>query len=204
MVEALLLFAGVFALSAATPGPDTMLVFGQALGDRGAAAIPYAVGLVVGKLLLLTLAVLGVTAAARTLGAFFVVIKLAGAVYLVWLGVRLLRRTGVADLQPEATRTRTSFLRASAVGAGLTVSNPQAILFYVAVLPQVLDPGRPSVAEYLALCATLVLIMTVVAGVYVGLAAALRGAAPSGLGRRRADRAAGVLMIAAGGVVAAR
>ena len=200
----LLLFAGVFALSAATPGPDTMLVFGRALGGSASDAIPYALGLVVGKLLLLSLAVLGVTAAAAALGPLFVAVKITGAAYLIWLGVRMLRRTATADLPPEAKARRTSFVRASAVGAGLTVSNPQAILFYVAVLPQVLDPGRPTLPEYLALCGALVLIMAVITAFYIALAAGLRGAAPTGVGRRRTDRAAGLLMIVAGGVVAAR
>lgn len=199
----LLLFAGVFALSAGTPGPDTMLVFGRALSEGPLAAVPYGVGLVLGKLVLLTLAVLGVAAAAAALGPLFVAVKVAGAAYLIWLGVRLLRRSGLGQ-PPVVTGPRAPFLRATALGAGLTVSNPQAILFYVAVLPQVIGSGRPSLTAYLALCATLASVMAVVVAVYVGLAKVVRTAAPGGAGRRRTDRVAGVLMIAAGGIVAAR
>lgn len=71
-----LAFAGVFAVSAALPGPDTMLLFSRALGSGVRAAVTVAIGLVLGKVALLTAAVLGVAAAAVALGPLFVVLKL--------------------------------------------------------------------------------------------------------------------------------
>ncbi len=82
-----LAFAGVFAVSAALPGPDTMLLFSRALGSGVREAVTVAIGLVLGKVALLTAAVLGVAAAAVALGPLFVVLKLAGGAYLVWLAV---------------------------------------------------------------------------------------------------------------------
>ncbi len=84
-----LLFAAVFAVPAAAPGADTMLLFGRALSTGARGAVPGAVGITAGKLVLLGLAALGVTAAAAALGPLFVAVKILGAAYLVWLGARL-------------------------------------------------------------------------------------------------------------------
>jgi hypothetical protein len=78
MTEAVLVFAAVFAVSAAAPGADTMLMFGRALAGGARSAVPVAVGITAGKLVLLVLAATGVTAAAAALGPLFVAVKLAG------------------------------------------------------------------------------------------------------------------------------
>jgi threonine/homoserine/homoserine lactone efflux protein len=92
MTDTLLIFAALFAVSAAAPGADTMLMFGRALGGGARSAVPVAIGITAGKLVLLALAAAGVTAAAAALGPMFVVVKVVGAAYLVWLGLRLWRR----------------------------------------------------------------------------------------------------------------
>ena len=202
MLSEVLLFSGVFALSVAAPGPDVMLLFGRALGHGPQAAVPVAVGLTVGKLVLLTLAALGVAAAATALGPLFVVIKLAGAAYLVWLGVRLLRRARDGARPAAAPAPERSFARSALTGMALTMSNPQAILFYVAVLPQVID-GRPALGEMVALYGALIVVMAVVIGAYLVAAARLRRALTTS-SSARADRIAGVLLVTCGVWVAAR
>lgn len=204
MLHELALFTMVFALSAAAPGADTMLLFGRALSGGARAAAPLAVGITVGKLVLLTLAAVGVTAAAAALGPLFIAVKLAGAAYLVLLGIRLWRRDprrpATAASAPAGSR---SFGRGAATGLGLAVSNPQAILFYVAVLPTVVRPGSGA-GLYLALAAMLCAVMASVAGGYIALGARARSAAGSPTARRRADRLAGTLLIGAGALIATR
>lgn len=72
MLHELLIFALVFAASAATPGPDTMTIFSRALSGGRLSAIPFALGVVLAKLTLLTLVVLGLAALAQSFGQFFI------------------------------------------------------------------------------------------------------------------------------------
>jgi threonine/homoserine/homoserine lactone efflux protein len=203
------LFAGAFAVSAALPGPDTLLLFARAVSSGARSAAQVAVGLTLGKLGLLTAAVAGVTAAAATPGPFFVALKLAGGAYLLWLAVRLLHR-GTHDLTAQGSparsrRTTTAAGRRGGVGLGalLTLSNPQALLFYVAVLPAVLNSQNVTGLQYLLLCVTLVLIMAAVAVGYISLALSTRTAL-SHRPRRRADQAGAMLLGATGVLIALR
>lgn len=200
------LFAVVFAVSAALPGPDTMLLFSRALGSGARSAIPVAIGLTVGKLVLLTAAAAGVSVAAAALGPAFIALKLAGGAYLVWLAVKLWHQAGQAiPREPALSRlsvTGTGW-RGIGLGAALTISNPQALLFYIAVLPSVLGSGRVAAGEYLLLCLALSAVMAAVATGYIVLATRVRSA----LSRRRrriADRVGAVLLGLVGAVVAAR
>ncbi len=202
------LFALAFAISAFLPGPDTLLLFSRALAGGARAAVPVAVGLTLGKLGLLGAALAGVTAAAATLGPVFVLLKLAGGAYLVWLAVKLWRRAGRAPApQQAAARSRLSRTgggwRGAGLGALLTISNPQALLFYVAVLPSVLSAGAVGLDEYLLLCLSLCLVMTLVATTYIAAATRVRTAL-SDTRRRVADRVGAVLLGLTGAAVAAR
>ncbi len=201
------LFAAAFTVSAALPGPDTLLLFSRAVSSGARSAAQLAVGLTLGKLTLLTAAVAGVTAATATLGPSFVVLKLAGGGYLLWLGARMLHRSTHTLTTQEPTRSRRTTTanggRGIGLGALLTLSNPQALLFYVAVLPSVLNSQKVTGLQYLLLCVTLVLVMAAVAIGYISLA--LRtGTALSHRRRRSADQAGAVLLGATGVLIALR
>jgi len=186
----------VFALSAAAPGPDTMLLFGRATAGGPQAAIPVAVGITLGKLLLLSLAALGVTAIGF-LGPLFLAIKFFGALYLVWLGIRLIKTKRPSA--PTADSPRTSAAAATATGFGLAITNPQAILFYVAILPSVIGTG--GVPLLAALAATLCLVMSVVAAGWIAIGTRAGAAKAS---RPWMNRLIGGLIVGAGVLVAAR
>ena len=201
------LFVVIFTVSAALPGPDTMLLFSRALGSGARSAVPVALGLTLGKLVLLTAAVAGVTVAAATLGPAFIALKLAGGAYLVWLAVKLWRQAGHSGPPKPASGSRLTVAGAGWRGVGLgtvlTVSNPQALLFYIAVLPSVLGSERVAAGEYLLLCLALSAVMAAVATGYIALATRVRSAL-SRSRRRIADRVGAVLLGLVGAVVAAR
>ena len=89
MTEGFVLFALAFTASAATPGPDTLTIFSKALARGELAAAPFTLGVVLGKLILLTLVVFGLAAVADSFKPLFSLIKFVGASYLVWMGTRL-------------------------------------------------------------------------------------------------------------------
>lgn len=201
MVHELFIFALIFAASAATPGPDTMTIFGRALSGGRLSAIPFTFGVVLAKLTLLTLVVLGLAALAQSFGQFFIILKFVGAAYLVWAGIRLWRKSGEPEAHDLAVKVS---WRDSVTGYALGISNPQAIAFYVALLPTVVDVQHLNLTTYLMLCAVLACTMLVIAAIYALLADRLRFLFRSAKARRTTNRVAGGIMIASGVVVVSR
>ncbi len=141
------------------------------------------------------------TAAAAALGPLFVVLKLAGGVYLLCLAAEMWRRAGVVAPPAERAAARSRLAGVSGgwhgvgLGALLIVSNPQALVFYVAVLPAVLGGHSIGRNEYLLLCAVLISVMAMVAAAYIPLATRVRVAIRTS--RRRIVERAGVVLLGA-------
>lgn len=201
MLSSVLLFGLVFTISAFTPGPDTMTIFSRALSGGRFAAVPYTFGIVLAKLTLLTLVVLGLAAIAKTFGTFFVVLKFAGAAYLIWAGIKMWRSSGTLEARDLGAKVSWND---AFTGFALGISNPNAIVFYVAVLPTVLDVHNLNFAMYLALCVTLTVVMTVITAVYAFSADRLRGYLKSAKARRITNQVAGGAMIGSAVLVATR
>lgn len=123
----------------ATPGQDMILVMSKSLAQGTRAGLATAAGVSVGLVGHTLLATLGLGALLRTSDWLFTGIKLAGAAYLVYLGVQLLR-TRQAHLVHDATRAE-SQMRLFATGAMSNISNPKIAVFYFAFLPQFVSPN---------------------------------------------------------------
>ena len=140
-------FAAVAALIVIVPGPDMALVLrnGVAYGRR--AAVATALGINAGLLVWAAAAALGVAAVLHASGAAFTVLKLVGAVYLVWLGVRALLdawRGGHHDVTTSAPRRRASPFRQGLLS---NLFNPKIALVYTTLIPQFVDRGGSEVAQ---------------------------------------------------------
>ncbi|AOK29519.1 MULTISPECIES: LysE family translocator [Burkholderia] len=118
-----------------TPGQDMVLVMSRTLSGGTRSGIVTAAGVSTGLLVHTTLATLGVGALLQASEWLFTVLKLAGALYLLYLGITLLRSSG--ELSPASSREApASTLRIFVQGALSNVSNPKIVLFYLAFLPQ--------------------------------------------------------------------
>ena len=122
----------------ATPGQDMILVMSKSLAQGTRAGLATAAGVSVGLVGHTLLATLGLGALLRTSEWLFTGIKFAGAAYLVYLGVQLLR-TRKAHLADDVTLVE-SHLRLFATGAASNISNPKIAVFYFAFLPQFVTP----------------------------------------------------------------
>jgi threonine/homoserine/homoserine lactone efflux protein len=190
--HAFLLYCGIYAVAIATPGPGVFAIVARAIGSGFRATIPMALGTMFGDLTVLTLSALGLALVAKAMGGLFLIVKLAGAVYLIYLGYKYW--TASVEQQPKPVGARRGFLAQYA----LTIGNPKAIAFFVALLPTVIDLSRLSPAGYLQLCAaTAVLIPTITLG-YAALASRLRGVFASPSARRRMNKGAAIVMAGAG------
>ena len=197
-----ILFALAFLVSVATPGPDVLAVVGRALAARRATQCAGLIlAIIAGELILLSAAFLGLVAAAKVLGPFFVAIKLAGGVYLVFLGIRLWRRSLP---EPQAEQAPESPARDSAVGLAMALGNPVAILFYAALLPNTVDVTQAGLPGFAVLAAIVTGCTLAVYELYAALAARVSSLFRRQAARRRLNRASGAVMIGAGVAIAVR
>jgi threonine/homoserine/homoserine lactone efflux protein len=140
MVEASwLLFIVASLVLIATPGQDMILVMSRSVAQGAAAGVATAAGVSVGLLGHTVLATLGLGAILRTSEWLFLVLKLVGAAYLLYLGIGLLL-TKRADLA-LGSAARRSLRRLFLEGALSNLSNPKIAVFYFAFLPQFVSPS---------------------------------------------------------------
>jgi len=145
----LLLFAATALLFAASPGPNFIYVLTRSLSYGRAEGLMSVLGIGTGALFHTLAAVLGLSALLATSALAFSVVKYAGAAYLVYLGVRtLLSRSAQTWDVVEGTRNHAAAYRQGLV---TMILNPKAALYFLAFLPQFVDPSRGTAAGQLLL-----------------------------------------------------
>jgi len=189
---------------AAIPGPGVTAVVSQALARGLKPALLWGFGIVLGDLFYLLLAMLGLSLVAQQLGWAFVVLKWAGAAYLVYLGLRCLLAKapasgGAAPAAPDSKSLARTFLGGFCVSLG----NPKVVAFYCGFLPGFVDMRALSGLDMLLVAATILPTCYSVIALYAWLASRGRTAARSGRVWKYANRGAGAVLIGAGLAVAA-
>jgi len=141
-----LAFAAVAAVIVIVPGPDMALVLKNGVAHARRAAIATALGINAGLLTWAVAAALGIAAILRASATAFTVLKLAGAAYLVWLGMRALLDAwrGARDSAPNVPRRRTSPFRQGLLS---NLFNPKVALVYTTLIPQFVDRGGSEIAQ---------------------------------------------------------
>lgn len=202
-LETYIALAVAMFVLAVTPGPGMFATIARALHGGFRPALSMIAGIVTGDLLFLLLAVFGLAVVAETLGDFFLIVKVAGGLYLIWLGWKMWKTEPSAveiDKADDNRRLTGGFVP----GLTITLGNPKVIIFYVAFLPTFIDLAQLTVLN-IAVVATVVSIVlaTVLAG-YAYLAARTRAIFKSRRAMRGLNRGAGTMMIGTGLVVATR
>mgnify|MGYP002780639083 CR=1 FL=1 len=181
------------------PGPTILLVIGQSLGGGRRGAMPLVAGVALGDLTAMTLSLAGMGAILAASATLFTALKWVGAAYLIWLGVKMWRAPVTAEAAPPLSARRA--MREAYV---VTALNPKGIVFFVAFVPQFLDPARPFLTQAAVLVGTFVTLAAINALVYATLAARLSGAVRRPSLRRWLNRAGGTVLVGAGVAVALR
>jgi threonine/homoserine/homoserine lactone efflux protein len=193
-LHAYLIYCGLYAIAIAVPGPGIIAIVARALGSGFRATIPAAIGTAVGDLIWVTLSAFGLALVAQAMGSLFMIVKLAGAAYLLYLGYRYWTAP-VAGLETVAPASaHQSFLSQMS----LTLGNPKAIAFFVALLPTVVDLKVLNVFGYLQLCAATMVLIPAITLSYAALASRVRGFLASKKARGRLNKGAAVVMVGAG------
>ena len=181
----------------AIPGPTALLVISHALGHGRRATASTVAGVVLGDFTAMTASIVGLGALLAASAALFAILKWVGAAYLVFLGVKLWRAPVSGDagaIAPVESRRSRLLLHAYVV----TALNPKSIVFFVAFLPQFLDPGRPVLPQFAIFEATFLALATCNALAYARLASAARRTIRKPHVQRAVNRAGGSLLIGAG------
>ncbi len=187
------------------PGPSVFFILGRAIALGRRAALATAAGNLAGVLVLVAAVSLGVGTLVERVAVALTVLKLLGAAYLIWLGVQAYRHRGelVAALTDAAKMPPAG--RAFREGTVVGLTNPKAIIFFGAVLPQFVDYSRPSLTTQMLV---LGVIFCVLASSMDALWALLAGTArdwfaTSPVRLRRMGGGGGLLMIGMGVGIAA-
>lgn len=164
------------------PGPDNMMVLSLGMARGRQAGIAFGLGCAAGCLSHTLLAVLGVSALIAASPQAFGVLTVCGGLYLIWLGIGVLRSAGSAGPSPAATSAqspRRLFLR----GVVANAINPKVVLFFLSFLPQFVVPANGNVGGQMAM---LGLLFTLQAALIFGLLGYFSGAVGQRLNRRPA------------------
>lgn len=189
-------------IAAAIPGPGIAASVGKALGSGFRPAFYFMNGLVLGDLTYLTLAILGLSAVASVFGGFFLLVKLAGAAYLVWLAWSFWR-AGIDPDKMEAVQGK-GFWPSFIAGYSVTMGNPKTIIFYMALLPTVIDLEAVSLSRFAVLAVLTVLVLYVVVTPYIALASRARAFLRNPRALKVLNRSAATAMLGAATFIVTR
>jgi threonine/homoserine/homoserine lactone efflux protein len=202
-LHGLILFCLAYVLAVATPGPGIAAIVARVLGRGSVGLAPFIAGYLVGDLTWFTLAATGMAMLARSAHTLFLLIRYAGAAYLLYLAYRLW--TAPAALPPEGAvlpQERGSQLFVGSLS--LTLSNPKAMIFYLALLPTVIDLPALTIVAFLELALALSVILCTVLIAYAVAALRARRLFRSSRALRWLNRSTGTVLAGAAIAVAAR
>lgn len=151
------LYLAAVAVLVLSPGPTMLMCMTTALNEGKSSALAAAIGSIGAVLGVMTLSALGLGALLAASELAFTVVKVIGAVYLIWVGIKTFcSNAEPIDIKRAATdtgrRLRAHYVRGLLVGS----SNPKAILFFTAFFPQFLNPSEPFAPQYSILALTFI------------------------------------------------
>lgn len=155
----LALFAGALALAAGSPGPSIAALVARTIARGWRDVLPFLAAMWVGEVMWLMAALAGLSALAQTFHGVFVVLKWAGVAYLIYLAVQMWRApVAQAGALPPPAAPWAMF----GAGMALTLGNPKIMVFYVALLPVLIDVPSVTVGDAVALAVTCVVVLAAV------------------------------------------
>ncbi|AYH45417.1 homoserine/homoserine lactone efflux protein [Azoarcus sp. DN11] len=195
-----LVFLAAAVVIAVSPGPGAVLSMATGLSGGYRVALRAILGLQTALLIQLAIVVLGLGAVLAASATAFLVVKIAGAAYLIWLGVRKWRApVELLEDGAEARDTRGVYLQ----GVLVNLTNPKAIVFMVALVPQFIDPRLPQWPQFFIIAATMIGTDIVVMSCYALLAGRCRHWLRSPRMMKAQNRVFGGMFVAAGSLLAA-
>ncbi len=195
----LIAFIGAMFILAVSPGPGLFAVVSRSLASGFEHASVMIIGIVLGDIIYLLMAIFGLSMIAELMGSFFIIIKYIGGLYLIYLGYKIItfkveehNLTEVKELSWKA-----NFFS----GLFITLGNPKVIIFYLGFLPAFMELGNLSNGDILLSILVVASVLAVVMLTYAHLAAKSRKLFKSKKAMQKLNYASGGIMISAGAVL---
>jgi threonine/homoserine/homoserine lactone efflux protein len=196
-IDTWLAFVAASAVLLIIPGPTILTVISYSMAQGRRAKLPLVAAVALGDSTALVVSLLGLGALLASSAFWFTVVKWTGGLYLLYLGIKLLR-AGIGPTQPVAAAAPGSRWRLFANTYLVTALNPKGIVFFVAFLPQFIRPEVGATQQLWVLAATFVVMATLNATLYAVFAGSARRLLASPRAQRRFNVAGGSLLSAAG------
>lgn len=198
----ILAFSGAIFIFMASPGPGTFAVVARALGSGFKHAFSMSMGMVLGDLIFLLMAIFGLNAVASMMGEIFIVVKYIGGLYLLYLGFKIF--TSKPSNQSVKEVKSISYLTDFTTGLFICLSNPKVILFYLGFLPTFIDLNTLSKADIFLVSALVVIILTFILSFYAYFSSRARRIMKKPRTQNIMNKLAGSVMFGAGGYLLLR
>ncbi|HPI91836.1 MAG TPA: LysE family translocator [Deltaproteobacteria bacterium] len=197
-----LLFAAVEFVAYLVPGPAVLLIVSQALAFGARSSFWAMLGLLLAEVMFFVLSSFGLGLLLVGSHNLFLVVKWVGAAYLVWLGVQTLRGRGdtveAIPGRPSKVNARWATMRGFITNA----ANPKALLVYVAILPQFINPSQPAAPQFFILGVTSIALGAAVFAAYAVASGRMAASLRSPRFERYTRAGSGTLLIGVGVSVA--
>jgi len=200
-IELWLAFVAASVVLLIIPGPTILTVISYSMSHGRRANVPLVTAVALGDSTALVVSLLGLGALLSASAFWFTVVKWAGCLYLLYLGIKLLR-AGISPSEMARPAAPVSRWRLFANTYLVTALNPKGIVFFVAFLPQFINKATPFLPQMLILEATFITLAIINSLVYALLADKARGLIRKHHVQRAVNRTSGTLLIAAGAVTA--
>jgi threonine/homoserine/homoserine lactone efflux protein len=202
-LHGLITFALIYLVFVITPGPGIGAIVARGLGLGLRHAVPFLAGFVLGDIVWFTVAALGLAALSTQFSAAFVVLKYAGCAYLLYLAWKMWT-TPVAASEVLASADATLAWSSFAGSFTLTLSNPKVIVFFLSLMPIVVQVQDMSIAIWFSMAAIMAMVCASSIGCYLVLAHQARRLFSSRRALQRINRSAAAMMAIAAGTIAVK
>ncbi|WP_282607730.1 LysE family translocator [Pelagibius sp. Alg239-R121] len=202
-LAALVVFAGALLIAAGSPGPSIAALVSRVLTRGWRDVLPFAAAMWIGEAIWLTMAVYGLATLAETLHWAFIALKYLGVAYLLYLAWKMW--FAPVDIEAESSATRPkSALRMFLAGLAVTLGNPKIMVFYLALLPTIIDLAGITFVAWLELTVTMLIVLAAIDLGYIVLAGRARQLMKSPRAMRIANRVGATVMGGAAAAIASK
>jgi threonine/homoserine/homoserine lactone efflux protein len=201
-VSSLLIFAGALLVAAGSPGPSIAALVARVISKGFRDVLPFLLAMWIGEGIWLSLAVFGLAYIAQTFHMVFVVVKWAGIAYLAWLAWKMWTAP-VAIREGDLPREDSAF-KLFLTGMAVTLGNPKIMMFYLALLPTIIDLASVTIIGWAELTLTMAIVLVAIDLTWVVAAAQARRLIRSERAMRIANRISAGTMAGAAAAIASR
>jgi threonine/homoserine/homoserine lactone efflux protein len=201
-LSALLVFALALIIAAGTPGPSIAALVARVLTNGFRDVLPFLAAMWLGEALWLTCAVAGLAVIARSFGMMFIALKFIGVAYLLFLAWKMWRAP--ADVEGRDLPSGQSPWRMFVAGLLVTLGNPKIMIFYLALLPTIIDLSRIGTVAWFELTLTMLIVLMAVDFAWALLATRARKLLSTRRAVRITNRASATVMAGVAAAIATR